>query len=278
MSATCTAGACAPTCHSGFADCNASTGNDGCETDVTTTENCGACQHACVVSGATSQACVSGLCAPTCAPHYADCNQASPLAQDDGCEVYLDQLDKCAKDCISPGVACDPTQVCTDGSCVAPSGLVTCSVPLTAAEQNQRFADLFPPSANLEGATLTVRAYAPGATSGTLVMYVQDTSSNLGNSSLRTELSSISNKWADLSLHIASASPFDATIVKQINVEVYAGSGAGPWTNPTVVYVDSVRTSNLAVNDTFDASLGNFVKSSTYAVAGSTIAWSQSLP
>jgi hypothetical protein len=149
---------------------------------------------------------------------------------------------------------------------------------LTAADQNQRFADLFVPAANLDGATLTVRAYAPGATSGTLVIYVQDTSSNLGINVLRTELTSINKKWADLSIKIDSVNAFNAASVKQVNVEVYAGTGQGPWTNPTLVYVDGIRTSNLTVNDTFDSSFGNFVKSSLLVVPGSTITWSASVP
>ncbi len=64
--------------------------------------------------------------------------------------------------------------------------------------------------------------------------------------------------------------------VKQVNIEVHAETG--PWTNPTVVYVDSIRSSNLAVNDTFDASFGGMVKSSLLVVPGSTIDWAASLP
>jgi len=48
--------------------------------------------------------------------------------------------------------------------------------------------------------------------------------------------------------------------------------------NPTVVYVDSVRSSNLAVSDTFDASKGNFVMSSLIKVDGSTLTWAATVP
>ena len=273
---TCEAGLCAPTCQSGFADCNPSSGNDGCETEITTVANCGACQRACNQSGATSRACVSGLCAPTCEPHYADCNQGAPLAHDDGCETYLDSLDQCTKGCNSVSVACAPSEVCNDGSCVAPAGVAILSVPLTAAAQVQRFADLFIPLPDLEGATLTIRAYAPGATGGKLVIFASDSSSQFSPAVLETELKSISQKWTDLTVQIASSGAFSATSARQINVELRGA--VGPWSKPTVVYVDSIRTSNLAVNDTFDSSAGNFVLSSFAAVSGSTIAWAASVP
>jgi hypothetical protein len=274
-STTCEAGACSPTCQAGFADCNSSAGNDGCET-VTTVEDCGACQHACSQSGATSRECASGVCAPTCAPHYADCNQGAPLAQDDGCEVYLDSLDECTTSCTSAQSACAASQVCNDGSCVAPSGLAILSVPLTAKGQVQRFADLFAGMPNLEGITLTVRAYAPGAKGGTLVVYASDAESIFAATKVELELSSISTSWRDLSIHVESGGKFNATRVKQVNLEVHGA--VGPWLNPTVVYVDSVRTSTLAVNDSFDSSFGNFVMSSLVAVPGSTVAWANALP
>jgi hypothetical protein len=47
------------TCTAGFGDCNDS-GNDGCETSLTTTTDCGVCGHSC--GGA---ACTTGLCAGT---------------------------------------------------------------------------------------------------------------------------------------------------------------------------------------------------------------------
>ena len=124
---------------------------------------------------------------------------------------------------------------------------------------------------------MIVRAYAPGATGGTLNVYVQDTASGVGGSSL-IDLSKINAKWTDVSIHVDSITGFDASSVKQVNVEVASGTGAGPWTNPTIVYIDGIRASNLTVSDTFDSSVGNFVKSSLFAVPGSAISWSQSVP
>jgi hypothetical protein len=173
-------------------------------------------------------------------------------------------------------VACGATEVCNAGSCVAPDGLAVLSVPLTAASQTHRFADLFVGSANLEGVTLTIRAYAPGATGGTLVIYPSDMLAGYSASPLETKLSSLSAKWMDLTIPVASSAGFDATIVKQVNLDVKGGPG--PWINPTVVYIESIWSSNRLVNDTFDTSSGKLVSSSLVVVPGATIAWAQSVP
>ena len=275
--ATCWLGSCAPNCDAGFRDCNTATLNDGCETAITTAANCGACGYACSPNGATNMYCVSSRCAPACAAGHADCNRIGQLPYDDGCETFLDALDKCRNDCNSAGIACGPTQVCNSGSCVAPSGIAVLSVPFTGAEQSQRFADLFNVTApNLEGTSLTVRAYAPGATSGTLLIVPSDTASAFSSNVLKIDLTSLSAKWMDLAIPIASAGPFNATSVKQINLTLSAGKG--PWSKPTVLYIDSIRSSNLRVNDTFDTSFGNLLKSSLVAAPGATIDWTQSLP
>jgi hypothetical protein len=151
------------------------------------------------------------------------------------------------------------------------------SVPFTGAEQKQRFANLFPTTApDLEGTSLTVRAYAPGAASGTLEIFPSDLESAFSPSVLKIDLTILSGKWTDLTLLIASAGSFNATKVRQINLVLSAGQG--PWTSPTVLYIDSIRGSNLRVDDPFDTSYGNLLKSALVAVPGSTITWGQSLP
>ncbi|HEY3252677.1 MAG TPA: hypothetical protein VGJ91_01975, partial [Polyangiaceae bacterium] len=274
----CQMGNCAPACNAGFDDCN-SGANDGCESDLTSITTCGACGYLCSLNGTTGQACVSGHCAPTCGLRYADCNSDSvDRLHDDGCEVYLDALDACtvADGCNGPHVACDPLQVCNAGACVAAQGLAVLSVPLTDATQKHRFADLFVPAPNLEGSLVTIRAYAPGATGGSLVVYLSDTSSNSSAAVVTTDLTSISGKWTDINVPIATLNAFNATSVKQVNLEVWAGTG--PWLNPTRIYVDSIRTSNLVVSDTFDSSIGNLVQSSLLVVPGSTLTWADTLP
>jgi hypothetical protein len=275
-SATCKVGVCEPLCESDFGDCNTSADNDGCETELTTITNCGACDHACSVIGATNSECTAGQCAPTCAPPFADCNSGTSLAQDDGCEVFLDTLDHCMTSCNAAPVACDPTMVCNAGSCVAPDGVVALSTPLTLSSDAQRFSDVFPANpVNLEDATVTVRVYVPGATGGTLGVFLSDIGSNFAPQ-LTMDLTVLSEKWTDITVQATSAGAFSAKTVKQLNLLVQGG--AGTLANPTIVYVDSVRDSKQVINDDFDSSYGGFSKSTLVFVAGSTITWSAAMP
>ena len=273
--AKCTAGVCAPQCVTGFGNCNTAA-NDGCETDLTTTANCGLCARACSQIGTASTECVSGRCTPTCTPGYADCNGDAQPVVNDGCEFFLEALDRCTTSCSATAVACEATKVCNSGACVAPAGVVALSTPLANQSDAQRFSDVFPlVPINLEGTSITVRLYAPGATGGSLSVFMSDNSSNFGPTTT-FDLLLLSTKWTDVTIPCTSAGAFDVKITKQINLLVQGGATA--MTNPTVVYVDSVRTSNLAINDTFDASSGGFVKSSYVFVMGSAITWSATMP
>ena len=87
----CTAGACAPTCASGFDDCAtpaAPTADDGCEVSIATDPyHCGECGRQCSSAGASSRGCSGGACAPTCQSDRGDCATPAAPAPDDGCEV-----------------------------------------------------------------------------------------------------------------------------------------------------------------------------------------------
>jgi hypothetical protein len=91
-SATCVAGQCEIAgCGTGFSDCDGDTSN-GCETDVTTTTNCGSCGNTCSFPQAT-EACSSGTCAiDACENGYCDDN--GQLG--DGCEFDLDTGPTCS--------------------------------------------------------------------------------------------------------------------------------------------------------------------------------------
>ncbi|HKO50523.1 MAG TPA: hypothetical protein VJV79_22525 [Polyangiaceae bacterium] len=275
--ATCKAGACVPACQAGFDDCNASSKNDGCEADLSSPLSCSACGIKCSLAGATMAECATGSCLAMCSPSYADCNGSTVPTPNDGCEVYLDSHDECKATCAGSSIACAPTQLCSAGSCVSAAGVAVLSTPLTTAAQSMRFANPFPLDIGLEGASLTVRAYAPGATGGTLNIFLSDFGSHFSPTVIITPLATVSQKWTDITVPIASLDAFDANNAKQVNVEVHSGS-TGPWTNPTVVYVDSIRSSNLLVNETFDTSSAPFTKSSIVVVAGASLDWAASVP
>ena len=87
---TCEAGFCGVgKCFAGYGDCNDTPG-DGCEAELNSVENCGACGKECDLRGSESD-CSSGAClAGACASGYADCdgnkaNGCESLAADDNC-------------------------------------------------------------------------------------------------------------------------------------------------------------------------------------------------
>jgi hypothetical protein len=70
---TCVAGACAVArCATGFADCNGS-GADGCETDLSRTASCGACDAVCPALPNAIVACKLGRCTATCGAPFRTC-------------------------------------------------------------------------------------------------------------------------------------------------------------------------------------------------------------
>jgi hypothetical protein len=120
--ATCSAGMCGiRSCEGGYADCNAKLA-DGCETNLNTISNCGACGNVCPSTNG-NPSCSNGTCLITCTTGYADCDRS--LAN--GCEVNT-QSD--AKNCGRCANAC--TYGCASGECNTPcTGL--CESPTIVA-------------------------------------------------------------------------------------------------------------------------------------------------
>jgi hypothetical protein len=109
-STRCAAGQCEPICAAGFADCDGDPSN-GCETDLGTEDNCGACGSACKLGHATAE-CDNELCTVgLCDPGFADCD-GDPK---NGCEADLSQPETCG--------ACDV-------QCNANGGVATCTAGL----------------------------------------------------------------------------------------------------------------------------------------------------
>ncbi|XXX79410.1 hypothetical protein WMF30_11600 [Sorangium sp. So ce134] len=123
-------------------------------------------------------------------------------------------------------------------------GCARLSVPLTRAGQATQFFIGFDEAIDLTGAVVTFRVKAHTGTSGGVQPFVQNGGelfwANIGytwNPVAGLE------EWADLTIDVdaaAAASPFfNRTLVKLIGIQVTAGD-TGPWTNPTVIYVDSI--------------------------------------
>lgn len=104
-------------CPTGWGDCNATPGDgvrgDGCETDLHSPTNCGACGAACSLSNATAR-CPAGVCeVASCTMGRGNCNNVAS----DGCET---DLNTSLTHCGACGTECrldNASTVCTGGHC-----------------------------------------------------------------------------------------------------------------------------------------------------------------
>jgi hypothetical protein len=109
--AECSGGSCLLSCVNGYADCDSDPSN-GCETStMDDSSSCGSCQNACEnPNGETS--CGQGLCSPTCAANFADCDANAS----NGCETDMTT----PTDCGGCGMRCENAHggvQCVSGSC-----------------------------------------------------------------------------------------------------------------------------------------------------------------
>jgi hypothetical protein len=108
----CDAGRCVITmCASSLGDCDGLASN-GCETPLTTVDDCGGCRVPCALPNAT-ESCSTGMCeVVACDPGHADCNGLAA----DGCEIALGTL----TDCRACRDVCDvprASESCGTGMC-----------------------------------------------------------------------------------------------------------------------------------------------------------------
>jgi hypothetical protein len=104
-------------CASGRADCNQLVA-DGCETPLTTDDDCGACGAACTNEHGTNSCVADALsssarCEPSCAAGFRDCD----LRPSNGCEANLNSD---VMNCGACGLGCPAnggTPVCVGGEC-----------------------------------------------------------------------------------------------------------------------------------------------------------------
>jgi hypothetical protein len=110
----CLAGGCQfDKCAPNFADCNHAPDVDGCEANLKNgSANCGVCGTACQAPHG-SNACASGVCAPSCGTAFGDCDGDRTT----GCEsVFAND----AQNCGGCGTVCqqnNASNVCLNGAC-----------------------------------------------------------------------------------------------------------------------------------------------------------------
>ena len=138
-------------------------------------------------------------------------------------------------------------------------GCARLSVPFDDAGDKAHFVISLASPADLSGATISMRFYVQAGAGGTIFNYVQDSETFhfLGvPAAQRDPLGSVS-AWETLSWNVG-AEPDSAgtgivkTSIKNIGIELNA-QPSSTWSNPTIVYVDSLTVTSPALSFTFDA-------------------------
>ena len=172
-------------------------------------------------------------------------------------------------------------------------------MPLDDAGDKAHFVISLTSPADLSGATISIRFYVQAGAGGTIFNYVQDNGTYrfFGvPTAQRYPLGSASG-WTTISWDVG-AQPDSAgtgivkTSIKNIGIELNAQPSSA-WSNPTIVYLDSLTVTNPALSFTFDATASvnptptttasgeslwlNIVSSDTTAT-GSALSWQATCP
>lgn len=159
------------------------------------------------------------------------------------------------------------------------SGLAALAVPLTSVGQGSRFN-----YQNFDGVgsydltckKLNIVAYAPDAKGGNLHVFFT-TTGRLDSVAFDVALSQLASGFQTISIPVPSAvaGGYDPAMTMVIRIEVESGSAFGAsWQSPaTLVYLDSISTSDGLFNDVFAASTDPLRTSGVRWQNGSTVTW-----
>jgi hypothetical protein len=145
------------------------------------------------------------------------------------------------------------------GGTSSATGCAKLSVPLDGQNDRAHFVISLPSAIDLSAttATISMRLYVQAGVGGTVFNYVQDSQYRFFGVSMamRRALSSISG-WQTLTFNVGAltdtASPaIVKSDIRRIGIEINAAPSTA-WSNPTIVYVDSITVLQPALAFTFD--------------------------
>jgi len=138
-------------------------------------------------------------------------------------------------------------------------GCAKLSVPLDDANDRAHFVITFPANVDMTTGTISMRVYVQAGVGGTLFNYVQDAAPNYHffgvASAARPELPSLVG-WSNLTWDVgaqpdmAPVSNIVKNSIKRIGIEINAAP-ATVWSNPTIVYIDSITVTTPTVTQSF---------------------------
>lgn len=138
------------------------------------------------------------------------------------------------------------------------TGCARLSVPLATSDDRAHFTLLLPSVTDLSAATITFRIAKLAGTGGTFKGYIQEGSPDYSiQDGVSTPIADIDTSMQEIAWSIAGAgNAADKTMIRRIGIEI-AGTGGSTFTNPTVLYLDSIVVTGSSLNPasfTFDTS------------------------
>ena len=173
------------------------------------------------------------------------------------------------------------------------SGCVKLSVPLDDVNDKAHFVVSLASTVDLSSATISMRIYVQAGQGGTIFNYVQDSGTyHFLGPAKRQQLSTVSG-WSTLTWNVgtepdSAGTGIVKTSIKSIGIELNA-QPSSPWSNPTIVYVDSLSAESPALSFAFDASSSISASNTSGALwlntgasdttaTGSTLSWQATCP
>ena len=160
----CAAGMCGLMCSAGFDNCDGMQAT-GCETEITTTTDCGSCGTACPVRDNATSQCADSQCGFTCNADFDDCDAMA----ENGCEANLQTN---AMHCGGCGMEC-PARANATGDCTAGQCSIGCDAGWGNCDNMQANGcetDLQTSAAHCGGCGMACAAPTPNCSAGMCVL------------------------------------------------------------------------------------------------------------
>jgi hypothetical protein len=121
------------------------------------------------------------------------------------------------------------------------TGCARLSVPLATSNDRAHFVIGLPSPTDFSAAMIAIRVARYAGTGGHFKVYIQEGSpAYLQQVSTETPIANIGTAMQTINWDVSTAGTgADKTIISRVGIEII-GTGSTSWTNPTVIYVDSV--------------------------------------
>jgi hypothetical protein len=138
----------------------------------------------------------------------------------------------------------------------ATTGCAKLTVPMDQSTDKAHFVISLNSAADMSAATVSMRVYVQAGAAGTISNYVQNNGTpnfNFFANTAPTALKSLSG-WQTITFAVATQSTGGSKAeIRRIGIEINAAPDTTGWSNPTVVYIDSITVTTPALSFPFES-------------------------